>query len=113
MKGQVIKMAEQPYGFVAFWKSSDTWYAADEKERQRFLDEIKEIMDEAEAKGIHSHGTFSCSWSSEWKYFTFWTCPAIELLQEVTDKLERIGDINKYNIQHHYVGRKVEGECLV
>ncbi|NLJ41917.1 MAG: hypothetical protein GX352_09995 [Clostridiales bacterium] len=106
-------MAGQPYGFVAFWKSSDTWYSISEEERQEFLKEIKEIMDEAAEKGIESSGTFSCSWSSEWKYFTFWLCPNIDLLQETIAKLEKIGDINKFNIQHHYVGRQVEGEVLV
>ena len=104
---------EKPYGFIAFWKSSDTWYATDEKEKQIFLDEIKDVMDKAQSKGIQSFGTFNCSWSSEWKYFTFWLCPTIELLEETAAELERIGDINKYCIQHHYVGRRVEGECLV
>ena len=61
--------------------------------------------------GIHvaaaMSSVYDCSWSSEWRYFSFWECPSIEVLEETIEKLEECGDINVYNIQHHYIGREV------
>jgi len=58
-------------------------------------------------KGVKMHGVYDCCWSTEWKYFTFWEVPNLELLEEVMEELSEIGDINMYNAQRHFVGRKV------
>ena len=64
------------------------------------------------AKGVQTFGNFDCSWSCEWRYFTFWLCPNIELLEETMRKLTEIGDINLFNVQHHYVGRRTAEEFV-
>jgi hypothetical protein len=95
-------------GFVAFWKASDVWFTENENTKKKFTDDMNAIFKEAQSKGVVMHGSYDCSWSSEWRYFTFWECPNIEILEETCKKLQAIGDINKYNIQHHYVGRLIE-----
>lgn len=100
-------MEKADYGFVAFWKATDSWFCADQKTKDRFMEALREIMEEARSKGIRMLGTYDCSWSSQWRYFTFWQCPDIEVLQATMKRLADIGDINHFNIQHHYVGRKV------
>ena len=105
-------MQEQPYGFVAFWKATDSWFAADEATKQRFMEEVAAINSEARARGVQMFGNFDCSWSSEWRYFTFWLCPELDVLQETMQKLVAIGDINHFNIQHHYIGRKTAEELV-
>lgn len=98
---------KKPYGFVAFWKSSDLWYDFVGEEREAYFEKIRQIQEEAKAKGVRMYGNFDCSWSSEWRYFTFWTCPDIAVLEETMAKLEAIGDVNRFNIQHHYVGHMI------
>lgn len=95
------------YGFVAFWKHNEKWYTASEIEKQMLIDRVNEISREAIEKGVEMSSVFDCSWSSEWRYFTFWQCPSIELLVEIIEKLEECGDINLFNVQHHYVGIEV------
>ena len=99
-------------GFIAFWKASDTWFTEKEENKQKFMKELDAVFQEARDKGITMHGIHDCSWSTEWRYFTYWECPSVELLEDVCRKLTAIGDINKYNIQRHYVGRRVEEELL-
>lgn len=99
-------MEQREYGFVAFWKATDSWFEADEDTRRHFMIQIQEVMDEARQKGIQTFGNYDCCWSSEWRYFTFWLCPDIELLEKTMKQLVEIGDINHFNIQHHYVGRR-------
>ncbi|RHW32840.1 hypothetical protein D1B31_21075 [Neobacillus notoginsengisoli] len=103
---------EREVGFVAFWKATDSWFNATEQERADFMDKIEIIFKEAEAKGIKRSGIYDCSWSSEWRYFTFWTAPNTYVIEEVMEKLLDIGDINHYNIQHHYIGRKIKGDII-
>jgi|GEM_PF-821279 len=95
------------YGFIAFWKHNTQWYTEDPEKKQRFIDRVNEINREAIAKGVVMSSVYDCSWSSEWRYFSFWECPSIEVLEETIEKLEECGDINVYNIQHHYIGREV------
>lgn len=102
----------QPLGFIAFWKATDTWFQAGEKEKERFLEAIDEIFKNAKAQGVTMHGIYDCSWSSEWRYFTFWECPDLETLEETMRKLASIGDINMYNEQRHFVGRRLK-EVLI
>lgn len=99
-------------GFVAFWKATDAWFNVDKKVKEEFMLKLKEVMEEAKSKGIKTFGNFDCSWSSQWRYFTFWTCPNIELLEETMKKLVDIGDINLFNEQHHYVGRLTENDFV-
>jgi hypothetical protein len=99
-------------GFVAFWKATDTWFTEKEENKEKFMADLEEIFQSARDKGVVMNGIFDCSWSSEWRYFTFWECPSIEVLEETCKQLTIIGDINKYNIQRHFVGRRVEEELL-
>jgi len=99
-------------GFIAFWKASDTWFTEKLENKEKFMQDLDVIFQEARDCGVKMHGIFDCSWSSEWRYFTFWECPNIEVLEDTCKKLTFIGDINKYNIQRHFVGRKVEEELL-
>lgn len=102
-------MAEQkPLGFFAAWKATDTWYSASEDEKREFDRKVEDIFSRARDKGVKMHGVYDCCWSTEWKYFTFWEVPNLELLEEVMDELSEIGDINMYNAQRHFVGRKVK-----
>ncbi len=105
-------MQERPYGFVAFWKATDSWFAADENTKRNFMAKIAAINEEARNHGIKMYGPYDCSWSCEWRYFCFWECPDIELLQQTMEKLVEIGDINLYNIQHHYVGRRTNADLV-
>ena len=105
-------MNQQPRGFVAFWKATDRWFCADDQTKQMFMEKLRSVMDEARAKGVQTFGNFDCSWSCEWRYFTFWLCPNIELLEETMRKLTEIGDINLFNVQHHYVGRRTAEEFV-
>ena len=100
--------SEMPLGFIAFWKHTDTWYAESEAKKAEFQKELEGIFEEYKDKGIKMYGEFDCCWSSEWRYFTFWEVPNLELLEELMAKLAEIGDINMYHSQHHYVGRKVK-----
>jgi len=104
-------MNERPFGFVAFWKATDSWFAADEETKKDFMGKIAAI-NEARKKGVQTFGNFDCSWSSEWRYFTFWLCPNLEVLEETMKKLVEIGDINKFNIQHHYIGRQTAEDLV-
>ena len=99
-------------GFIAFWKASDTWFTEKQENKEAFMHDLDAIFQEARIRGVKMHGIFDCSWSSEWRYFTFWECPNIEVLEDTCKRLTVIGDINKYNIQRHFVGRKVEEELL-
>lgn len=105
-------MNERPFGFVAFWKATDSWFSADEQTKKEFMESINAIMEEAHSKGIQTFGNFDCSWSCEWRYFTFWLCPNLEVLEETMAKLVEIGDINLFNIQHHYIGRRTAEEIV-
>lgn len=105
-------MKENVYGFVAFWKATDSWFSADKETKEQFMVRLKEVVDGAREKGIQTFGNFDCSWSCEWRYFTFWLSPNIEVLQETMDKLVKIGDINHFNIQHHYVGLRTMDEFV-
>lgn len=98
----------RPLGFIAFWKFTDAWYAESAERQKEFQAEVEAIFEEYRQKGIKMYGEFDCSWSSEWRYFTFWEVPSLELLEEMMAKLQPTGDINMYNIQHHYIGRKVK-----
>lgn len=98
---------EQPIGFFAVWKATDTWFAASQEEKRHFNERITAIFRKAKGKGVRSYGVFDCSWSSEWRYFTFWTAPDVETLEEVMAELAETGDINKYNEQRHFVGRQL------
>ena len=105
-------MEKNTIGFVAFWKASDSWFSETEENKDKFIASLDSIFDEARDKGIIMHGIHDCSWSSEWRYFTYWTSPSVELLEDICRKLVEIGDINHYNIQHHYVGRLVDTDLL-
>lgn len=105
-------MKEKMLGFVAFWKATDSWFSADDKTKEEFMKKIDEIFKEARSKGVIMHGVYDCSWSCEWRYFTFWQCPNIQVLEETTKKLADIGDINLYNAQHHYVGRLIDEDLI-
>lgn len=105
-------MEEQPLGFVAFWKATDSWFQADEAVKRAFMEKLRAINEEAQAKGVQTFGNFDCSWSCEWRYFTFWLCPSLEILEETMRKLVEIGDINLFNEQHHYVGRRTVEEFV-
>lgn len=102
----------QPLGFIAFWKATDTWFEAEEEEKERFLKVLDKIFEEAKAQGVRMHGIYDCSWSSEWRYFTFWECPDLETLEGTMRKLVSIGDINMYNVQRHFVGRRLEEDLI-
>jgi hypothetical protein len=106
-------VAKGKYGFVALWKHSDTWYAAGPEEKKRLTDRVNEINREAQKKGIVMSSVYDCAWSSEWHYFSFWECPDLEVLEETIEKLEECGDINVYNIQHHYAGKAVPDNMLI
>lgn len=99
-------------GFVAFWKATDSWFCADEAVKQEFMVKLQAINEEARAKGVQTFGNFDCSWSCEWRYFTFWLCPNLEVLEETMKKLADIGDINLFNKQHHYIGRRTEADFV-
>lgn len=105
-------MAEQPLGFVAFWKATDSWFKADDVTKQEFMTKLQAINEEARAKGVQTFGNFDCSWSCEWRYFTFWLCPNLEVLEQTMKKLVEIGDINLFNEQHHYIGRRTEADFV-
>lgn len=100
-------MEKRKYGFVSFWKHNDKWYTASEEEKQMLIDRVNEISREASAAGVEMSSVYDCSWSSEWRYFSFWQCPDIKVLLETMEKLQECGDINLYNLQHHYVGVEV------
>ncbi|MEG1926627.1 MAG: hypothetical protein RR415_12875 [Ruthenibacterium sp.] len=100
-------MDNKPYGFIAFWKSSDLWYDFVGEAREDYFKKIKEIQEEAKSSGVIMYGNFDCSWSCEWRYFTFWTCPDVKILEDIIAKLEAIGDVNRFNIQRHYIGHMI------
>lgn len=102
----------QPLGFIAFWKATDTWFQTKEEEKEQFLKVVGEIFKEAKSQGVQMYGIYDCSWSSEWRYFTFWECPNLEILEETMRKLAGIGDINMYNEQRHFVGRRLEQDLI-
>lgn len=95
------------YGFIALWKHSDLWYTGDPEKKEKMIQRVNEINREAIEKGVVMSSVYDCSWSSEWHYFTFWECPNLEVLEEAMEELEKCGDVNAYNIQHHFVGREV------
>lgn len=99
-------------GFVAFWKATEAWFTADEKTKKDFMEKLQAINEEAKRKGVQTFGNFDCSWSCEWRYFTFWLCPNLEVLEETMAKLVEIGDINLFNEQHHYVGRQTADDFV-
>jgi len=99
-------------GFIAFWKATDTWFQENNEEKESFKKELEKIFEEAKEKGVKMHGVYDCCWSTKWSYFTFWECPNIEVLEETMNKLRAIGDINKYNEQHHYIGRKIPQDLV-
>ncbi len=101
-------MSEQRVGFVAFWKSTDSWYESSSEDRKVFNEKIEKIFEKAEANGIERHGFYDCSWSTEWRYFTFWTAPNTQVIEEACIELEAMGDVNFYNSQYHIVGRQTE-----
>ena len=103
---------EQPLGFVAFWKATDTWFKENEEQQKDFIEKIKQIFAQAREKGVKMYGVYDCSWSSEWRYFTFWECPTLEILEETVNQLAEIGDINMYNHQRHFVGRRLAEEMV-
>ncbi|HEX7713450.1 MAG TPA: DUF6616 family protein [Bacillota bacterium] len=103
---------ERPLGFFAAWKATDTWFRTSEKEKAQFMKEIEKIFNVAKEKGVKMHGVYDCSWSSEWRYFTFWECPNLEILEETMGKLAAIGDINMYNEQRHFIGRLIPEEVI-
>lgn len=103
---------ENTVGFVAFWKATDSWFTEKPENKDKFLKDLDTIFQEARDNGVVMHGIFDCSWSSEWRYFTFWECPSVELLESICKKLVAIGDINRYNVQRHFVGRRTEEELL-
>ena len=105
-------MENTPYGFVAFWKATDSWFAAEESVKKDFMDKLSAIMEGARSKGVETFGNFDCSWSCEWRYFTFWICPDLKILEETMEKLVEIGDINFYNEQHHYIGRRTKDDLV-
>lgn len=105
-------MGDRPYGFIAFWKATDAWYSATDEVKDAFMKDLIKINMEAKEKGVVTYGNFDCSWSCEWRYFTFWMCEELEVLQETMEKLVEIGDINHFNIQHHYIGRKTVEEFV-
>jgi predicted peroxiredoxin len=98
----------QPIGFVAMWKSTDTWFNASEEEKKEFMRKLDDAFERARKAGIKMYGTYDCCWSTEWRYFSFWEAPDIETLEKVMKELCEIGDINMYHSQRHFVGRKVE-----
>lgn len=102
----------RPLGFFAVWKATDMWFRATDEEKKQFMDKITRIFDEAKAKGVKMYGTYDCSWSSEWRYFTFWQCPSLEVLEATMRKLAEIGDINMYNEQRHFVGRLIPEDVV-
>lgn len=103
---------DRPLGFFAVWKATDTWFQAGEDAKKKFMNQIEQIFAEARKKGIKMHGVYDCSWSSEWRYFTFWECPNLEVLEETMRKLAEIGDINMYNEQRHFVGRLIPDDVV-
>ncbi len=103
---------ERELGFVAFWKATDSWFNASESDKSDFMQKLEKIFDKARAQGVVMHGPYDCSWSCEWRYFSFWQCPTLAILEETMAELAEIGDINLYNAQHHYVGRKTAAELL-
>lgn len=97
---------ERELGFVAFWKATDRWFGASKSDKAVFMEKLDAIFSKARGQGVVMHGPYDCSWSSEWRYFSFWQCPTLAILEETMAALVEIGDINLYNEQHHYVGRK-------
>lgn len=95
------------YGFIALWKHNDAWYTQDPEKKSKFIDRVNEINREAREKGIQMSSVYDCSWSSEWRYFSFWECESLDLIVETIEKLEECGDVNFYNLQQHYIGKEV------
>ncbi len=100
-------MEERKYGFIALWKHADPWYAMGSEDRKKFIDKVNEINREAQEKGVWMSDVYDCSWSSEYRFFSFWESPTIEIIQETLEKLVACGDVNYYNIQRHFIGRAV------
>lgn len=103
---------EREVGFIAFWKATDLWFQASEEEKKDFMDKLEKVFAKAESKGVKRHGIYDCSWSSEWRYFTYWTAPNTHVIEEAMEELVEVGDINKYNIQHHFIGRKTLSDLV-
>ncbi len=107
-----MEQQERELGFVAFWKATDSWFGAGKDEKAVFMEKLDAIFAGARAKGVVMHGPYDCSWSCEWRYFSFWQCPNLAVLEETMAALAEMGDINLYNAQHHYVGRKTAEALL-
>ena len=104
--------SDNQIGFVAFWKATDLWFTEQEKNKKLFMKQLEDVFAKAKQNGVVMHGVYDCSWSSEWRYFTFWQCPDLDTLEEICQALVAIGDINKYNVQRHFVGRAVEDAII-
>ena len=105
-------MEERELGFVAFWKATDSWFSASIEDKAVFMEKLDKIFEKARKQGVVMHGPYDCSWSCEWRYFSFWQCPTLSILEETMAELVEMGDINLYNAQHHYVGRKTAENLL-
>ena len=103
---------KEPLGFFAMWKATDAWFQEEPARKEEFMKRLQVIFEDAKAKGVKMYGVYDCCWSSEWRYFTFWECPSLDVLEETMARLAEMGDIYQYNIHHLFIGRRLPDEYV-
>lgn len=96
-------------GWIKFWRPTDDWYALEDQERERYLTDFQQAVEDVKAQGAELIGVYKCRGQSEWLSFEAWEFPDIDLLMEFTNTLDRI-DHYLYFQEDRAVGRKYQRE---
>lgn len=81
-----------PLAFFALWRLKATYYHATPEEWASSDRAVREVFTKARTLGVRMLGRYDCRWSSDWEYFAFWLVPSFEVLQEVMEDLDPVGD---------------------
>jgi hypothetical protein len=99
------ELINEPIGWIKFWTPKDDWYSLEAEDRKKYLDGLQRIIDQTKRQGGQLVGTYKCRGQSEWARFELWEFPNLEMLIEMTNRLEEIGHY-QYFCENNTVGRK-------
>lgn len=92
------------YGMTEFWRPRPEWYALSRKEREAFVEQIKENLAWLDGQGVKLLGIYHSRALGDWDGFAFFEAPSIEGIEAVAAGSE------SRDWFHYYEGNNIAGK---
>ncbi len=92
------------YGMVELWRPRPEWYAMPQKEKERFVEGIRENLENLDKLGIRLLSIWSTRGFTDWDGMAFFEAPDMEAIAAISHGSE------SFDWYHHFEGNNIAGE---